>query len=85
MHEYETREENCMRKWNNLLQENLKNSNKLNGFKQQLQRQKDSYQNILAKNHEQIAKLNNSIPQVSLYIMNFFFYSDVNSVILILV
>ena len=46
--EYEKKEKQCTRKWNALLQENLSLQEKFNASKNQLQRQREQYQAILA-------------------------------------
>ena len=55
-----------MKKWNSLLQENLKHGEKINGLKQQLLRQKETYQNLLASSDRKLAELNAAFPLVGL-------------------
>jgi len=60
--EYEGREKTCSRKWNSLLQENLLNVEKVNQLKQQLQRQKDTYQNAISISDKKLIEAQTQIP-----------------------
>jgi hypothetical protein len=62
--EYESRENICMKKWNTLLQENMANAHKIEGMKEQILRQKQTYENQLAMAHNKIVQMNSAIPQV---------------------
>lgn len=56
--EYERREKLCTRKWNALLQENLQLQEKFNAQKQQLQRQREQYQAVVASGERKIIEAN---------------------------
>lgn len=48
--EYEKRENECTKRWNELLNENLINIEKINGLKVQLNHQKETYQSVMTEN-----------------------------------
>jgi len=52
--EYEKRENECTKKWNDLLNEN-------NGLKVQLNRQRETYQSVMAENDRRLAEANERI------------------------
>lgn len=60
--EYEQRENICSRKWNALLQENLKNAELAQSLKEQFNRQKDHYQGLVTTTDRKLAHLNQKIP-----------------------
>jgi hypothetical protein len=59
--EYEKRENECTKRWNELLNENLLNIEKLNGLKIQLNRQRETYQSVMAENDRRLADANDRI------------------------
>lgn len=59
--EYEKRENECTKRWNELLNENLLNIEKLNGLKVQLNRQRETYQSVMAENDRRLADANDRI------------------------
>lgn len=62
--EYEQRENICSRKWNALLQENLKNAELASSLNDQFKRQKDHYQGLVTTTDRKLALLNSKIPQL---------------------
>lgn len=61
INEYEKRENECSKRWNELLNENLLNIEKLNGLKVQLSRQRETYQSVMAENDRRLADANDRI------------------------
>ena len=59
--EYEKRENECTKRWNELLNENLLNIEKINGLKVQLNRQRETYQSVMAENDRRLADANERI------------------------
>lgn len=59
--EYEKRENECSKKWNELLNENILNSEKIAGLKAQLNRQRDTYQAVISENERRLADANERI------------------------
>lgn len=59
--EYEKRENECTKRWNELLNENLLNIEKLSGLKVQLNRQRETYQSVMAENDRRLADANDRI------------------------
>lgn len=62
--EYEKRENECSKKWNELLNENILNSEKIAGLKAQLNRQRDTYQAVISENERRLADANERITQL---------------------
>ncbi len=62
--EHEGRESVCMKKWNGLLQENLANAHKIESLKEQLVRQKQTYEYQLSLAHNKIIQMNTALPPV---------------------
>lgn len=56
--EYEKRENEWTKRWNELLNENSLNLDKVNGLQSQLNRQRDTYQSVLAENDRRLAEAN---------------------------
>ena len=56
-----------MKKWNALLQENSGNVKKIEAFKEQLVRQKQTYEHQLMISQAKIIQMNSVIPSVHLY------------------
>lgn len=59
--EYEKRENECTKRWNELLNENSLNLEKVNALQVQLERQRDTYQSVLAENDRRLAEANDLI------------------------
>jgi hypothetical protein len=53
-----------MKKWNALLQENLSNTHKIESLKEQMVRQKQTYEHQLSQAHNMIIKMNSEIPKI---------------------
>lgn len=61
--EYEKRENECTKKWNELLNENILNAEKIMGLKSQLQRQRDMFQVVITENERRLADANERLIQ----------------------
>ena len=59
--EYEKRENECTKRWNELLNENLLNIEKINGLRVQLNRQRETYQSVMAENDRRLAEANDRV------------------------
>ena len=59
--EYEKRENECSKRWNQLLNENSINIEKCSSMQSQLNRQRDTYQSVLAENDRRLAEANDII------------------------
>ena len=59
--EYEKRENECTKKWNELLNENILNSEKIAGLKAQLNRQRDTFQSVITENERRLADANEKL------------------------
>ncbi len=53
-----------MKKWNSLLQENLGNAHKIEELREQLMRQKQTYEHQLSLAHNKIIQMNSALPAV---------------------
>lgn len=62
--EYDKREAECTKKWNDLLNENILNSEKIQGLKVQLHRQRDTFQSVITENERRLADANEWIASV---------------------
>lgn len=56
--EYDTRERNCQRRWNLVLKENLQLSQANQETQQQLKRQRDQLQHVIAVTERNLAEAN---------------------------
>lgn len=62
--EYEKWEGECTKKWNDLLNENILNSEKIQGLKVQLHWQWDTFQAVITENERRLADANERIATV---------------------
>jgi len=64
LQEYETRSEECKRRWNQLIKENIGKEEKIKGLTFQLNRQIENYQTLYADTDRKIASLNSKFISV---------------------